>query len=139
MRKSISRLTLALLSGFLSIHAAAQVPRPAIALAAQTHKPFVPRFARTEQNPEVVWIDSCDKPVYPKASLRNEESGTVVLRLKIAANGAILENVVARSSGFRELDKSAIAGFATCKYRPATINGRAVQSNAQISFIFRLD
>jgi periplasmic protein TonB len=44
---------------------------------------------------------------YPRASLRNQESGIVLLLVKVDVNGIPLEAQVIKSSGFRTLDEKA--------------------------------
>ncbi|PWF49302.1 energy transducer TonB [Massilia glaciei] len=78
-------------------------------------------------------------PVYPKASLRNEETGTTSLQMLVAANGVVIDTKVFSSSGFRALDKAALAGLATCKFRPATINRKPVQGYGYMSFKWTLE
>ena len=136
---STSALALAALCVFLVPPVGAQTQRPSKIAVGIDNKPFIPLFARVDQGPEWVAVDMCDKPLYPKASLRREETGPVVLRFKISATGAILDSMVSRSSGFRDLDKAALVGLNTCKFRPATINGRAVPGYAHAPYSFKLD
>ena len=53
---------------------------------------------------------------YPKASLMNEEKGTVVLSLKLSADGKVQESKVSKSSGFKNLDKAASTSITKCKF-----------------------
>ncbi|MFA9217713.1 MAG: energy transducer TonB [Sphingomonadaceae bacterium] len=55
---------------------------------------------------------------YPKASLMNEEKGTVVMSLKIASDGKVLESKLSKSSGFKNLDKAATTSILKCKFQP---------------------
>ncbi|MFZ6747326.1 TonB family protein, partial [Undibacterium sp. JH2W] len=43
------------------------------------------------------------KPEYPRASLRNEETGTVALSVLIGADGSVADVKIDKSSGFRGL------------------------------------
>jgi protein TonB len=108
--------------------------RPAVAVV-----PFTPKFARDEQPPQAVSMEICPRPDYPKPSLRNEETGTVSMQFKIAANGVLLETKLWRSSGFRDLDRSALNAMSRCKFRPATLDGKPVQGYAYIAYVFTLD
>ncbi|MQA19193.1 energy transducer TonB [Rugamonas rivuli] len=54
---------------------------------------------------------------YPKASLMNEEKGTVVLSLKLSADGKVQESKVSKSSGFKNLDKAASTSITKCKFQ----------------------
>jgi protein TonB len=55
---------------------------------------------------------------YPKASLMNEEKGTVVMSLKIAADGKVMESKLSKTSGFKNLDKAATTSILKCKFQP---------------------
>lgn len=54
---------------------------------------------------------------YPKASLMNEEKGTVVMSLKIASDGKVLESKLTKSSGYKNLDKAALTSITKCKFQ----------------------
>jgi TonB family protein len=81
----------------------------------------------------VVW-EGCRKPAYPRASVRNEESGTVRLAFLIGADGTLLESKIVRSTGFRDLDNAAHLALRECRFRPAIENGKAVESWVQLEY-----
>ena len=56
-------------------------------------------------------FNTCAKPEWPKASLRNEETGTVTLSFLIGVDGRVADSKIVKSSGFRDLDKAAVAGI----------------------------
>ena len=56
---------------------------------------------------------------YPKASLMNEEQGTVVLSLLINTDGSVADSKVDKSSGFKGLDKAAQKSLSACKFKPS--------------------
>lgn len=101
--------------------------------------PFEPKFMREEWPAMPVSQSICPKPAYPKVSMRNEETGMVTLQFKVSAQGAVLDGRVWRSSGFRDLDRSALSAMSLCKFRPATINGEPVQDFAYIQYVFTLE
>jgi protein TonB len=109
------------------------------AAAAQNDKTYFPKFAREEQHAEVLSFDSCTKPEWPKASLRNEETGTVTLRFTVAANGRLLEYQVSGSSGFPMLDHAASEGMSKCRFRPAILDGKQVQSTAKMQYVWTIE
>jgi len=100
---------------------------------------YTPKFARLEQTADVLDFRTCRMPNYPKASLRNEETGTVTMRMTIAATGVLLDGVVARSSGFRDLDRAALEAMTKCQFRPGTLNGRPVQSIFFMQYVWTLE
>ena len=89
--------------------------------------------------PPVVLASSCEKPPYPAASLRANETGVVLLSFLIDVNGKILESKVERSSGFRRLDEAARAGLELCKFRPAIVDGRTARAWARIEYEWKID
>ncbi len=60
---------------------------------------------------------NCAKPVYPKAAIRNEEQGRVVMAYLIDKDGAILDSKIVISSRSWDLDKEALYGIAKCQFK----------------------
>src|ERR687888_167302 len=87
----------------------------------------------------VVLASSCDKPEYPPAARRANETGTVLLSFLIDTNGKVISSKVERSSGSRRLDEAAREGLGLCKFRPATVNGVPQQAWARIEYVWRLE
>jgi protein TonB len=87
----------------------------------------------------VVDFSTCAKPEWPKSSLRNEETGTVQLSFLIAADGHVAEGKVVKSSGFRDLDKAAIAGITKCRFKPATEDGVPKEGWQQMQYVWTLE
>lgn len=87
----------------------------------------------------VVLAASCEKPEYPSASRRANETGTVLLSFLIEVNGKVIESKVEGSSGYRRLDEAARAGLELCKFRPATVNGQPTRAWARIEYVWRLE
>jgi len=81
----------------------------------------------------------CALPDYPKNAMRNGDTGTVSLALLIDTNGRVTNHRIQQSSGFRELDRAAIAALSMCKFKPATNNGVAEPAWGQIAYVWRLD
>jgi protein TonB len=87
----------------------------------------------------VVNFDTCAKPEYPKSSLRNEETGTSTISFLISADGSVKDSKITRSSGFRDLDKAAVAALSKCRFKPATENGQAVETWSPVAYVWNLD
>ncbi|HEY3077151.1 MAG TPA: energy transducer TonB [Burkholderiales bacterium] len=119
-----------------TITAIAPTPPPAPA-------PFVPTPPAPVREPvrtaPVVQAASCEKPEYPPASRRANETGTVLLNFLVDTNGKILESRIERSSGSRRLDDAALAGLELCKFQPATVDGRPTRAWARIEYVWRLE
>jgi protein TonB len=84
-------------------------------------------------------FDTCAKPEYPKSSLRNEETGTSTISFLISADGSVKDSKITRSSGFRDLDKAAVAALSKCRFKPATENGQAVETWSPVAYVWNLD
>ena len=81
----------------------------------------------------------CVLPQYPKNAARDGSEGTVNLALLIGTDGRVSEAKIQRSSGFRELDRAAVAALSMCKFKPASTNGVAEPAWGQIAYVWRLD
>lgn len=86
----------------------------------------------------VVEAKSCDKPEYPRNSLRNGDTGVVTLELLIGVDGKVSESRIEQTSGYKELDRAALAGLSLCRFKPATLNGKAQKSWAKLQYAWNL-
>lgn len=97
-------------------------------------------FAANVAFAESATIDTkfpCDKPEYPRASLVNEEQGTVVLALQIGTDGKVMDSKVEKSSGYKNLDKATMK-LASCKFKPMTKDGKAEEAWAKFEYSWTL-
>ncbi len=79
-------------------------------------------------------------PTYPRDALREGVEGTVVLELRISAEGRVLDAHVVRGSGDRRLDAAAREQVLRAwRFQPATRNGVPIEALGQVSVVFRLD
>ncbi len=98
-----------------------------------------------EENPvakkvfEVASAGNCAVPNYPANSARNGDTGTVGLALLISPDGRVADSRVTSSSGFRELDRAAVAALSSCKFKPATTNGVPEAAWGKIAYVWTLD
>ena len=83
-------------------------------------------------------LESC-KPEYPKASLRNEETGIVTVQFLIGADGRVAKAEVLKSSGFRDLDKAAVNGLSRCKFKPGMVDGKPEAAWTSVQYEWKLD
>jgi periplasmic protein TonB len=60
-----------------------------------------------------------EPPVYPPASIANDEQGIVVLRALVANDGTVRELLLWQSSGFARLDKAAQMAVRQWQFIPA--------------------
>jgi protein TonB len=125
-----------------TISAATNTPPPTTSLTppappAQTAAPAAPKGP--SRTAAVVDFNTCSKPEYPKSSLRNEETGVSTILFKIAADGSVQGASIQKSSGFRDLDKAAMAALSKCRFKAATENGQAVESSQPVQYVWTLD
>jgi protein TonB len=77
-------------------------------------------------------------PVYPRASRRAGEAGTVVLRINIAASGTVTATAVVASSGFERLDAAAQKAVQRWRFTPGTVDGVPTAMPLQVPIRFEL-
>jgi protein TonB len=88
---------------------------------------------------EVASAGNCPVPNYPASSARNGDTGTVGLALLIAPDGHVADSRVTTSSGFRELDRAAVAALSSCRFKPATTNGVPESAWGKIAYVWTLE
>lgn len=77
--------------------------------------------------------------VYPSASRRLNEQGLVVVAVYMDTAGVPQQVQVVQSSGFERLDRAALAGVRTARFKPYAENGRPVAGWARIPIPFELE
>jgi protein TonB len=70
------------------------------------------------------------KPRYPESARRRGIEGTVLLKLRITAQGRVENVQVVRSAGYPDLDESAMEAVRRWRFEPARRNGEAVAEDA---------
>jgi len=79
------------------------------------------------------------KAEYPKASLMNEEQGTVSMSFLVKSDGSVSESKVDKSSGFKNLDKAAVKALSACKFKPGTKDGAPAETWTKVDYAWKLD
>ncbi len=79
------------------------------------------------------------KADYPKASLLNEEQGTVSMMFLVAADGSVVESKLEKTSGFKNLDKAALKAVSACKFKPGSKDGKPDQTWTKVDYAWKLD
>lgn len=98
----------------------------------------VPATARNATITVIEPSRHCAKPVWPPASFRNREQGTVVIGYRPNADGSVAESRVDTSSGFPMLDMAAREGMARCWYKAPAAGAPAQQAWRQIKYVWTL-
>ena len=70
------------------------------------------------------------KPRYPESARRRGIEGTVLLKMRITAQGRVEDVQVVRSAGYPELDESAMEAVRRWRFEPARRNGAPVAEDA---------
>lgn len=74
---------------------------------------------------------------YPPGALRRREQGIVSVSVIIAADGSIISSV-GRSSGYPELDQKAMELAKTWRLKPATVDGKPVDTPLYLRALWKL-
>jgi TonB family protein len=83
-------------------------------------------------------ITDLPMPRYPVYSRRHGEQGSVIISVEVLGNGTHGRIGIISSSGYSLLDRAAIRALGNTKFIPAKKDGRAVTSQNQITFTFKL-
>ena len=78
------------------------------------------------------------QPVYPPVSRRLRETGTVVLKLHVLEDGSVGDARVEKSSGYPDLDYSAMYESFRWKLDPGTVDGQPQRMWGQFAVTFKL-
>jgi periplasmic protein TonB len=78
------------------------------------------------------------KAEYPKASLLNEEQGSVTMAFLVSPTGDVMESKVEKSSGFKNLDKAALKALTACKFTPGKKDGAVAQTWTKVDYVWAL-
>ena len=82
---------------------------------------------------------SCEKPAWPRESLRALEKGRVIVAFLVGADGKLNETTVLRSSGFARLDRASVEGLALCQFKPAIEDGKPIAAWARIAYAWTFE
>lgn len=136
----------------VEVNVQAAPPQPSMIAVSSAAKPVSNELAKPQApasvapaNPNPVRVaavadfNTCAKPDWPKASLRNEETGTVTLSFLIGVDGRVADSKVLKSSGFRDLDKAAVTGISKCKFKPGLTDGEPEQAWMQMQYVWTLE
>ena len=77
-------------------------------------------------------------PVYPPASRRAGEQGTVRLKVLVDTNGRASNVAVTQGSGFTRLDQAAVEAVRKWRFEAATDGTKKIQAYTQVAVTFKL-
>jgi protein TonB len=78
-------------------------------------------------------------PPYPSLARRRGYEGTVLLEVLVTEEGRVGELSVARSSGYKMLDRAALRAVRDWRFEPGTRGGRPMAMAVRIPVRFRLE
>lgn len=110
-----------------------------VAISSQRSVPVPPdgnQSAKSARNLQVGQLVNMVEPVYPPEAVQQKIEGTVKLHAVIGTDGAI--ESLAQVSGPQILVNASMAAVRNWKYSPTRMNGQAVETQEDISFVFRL-
>jgi TonB family protein len=94
------------------------------------------------QNPHekaaVIDFTTCSRPAYPPGEVRERHTGKVRLNFLVGVDGKMKKAEIASSSGYPELDQAALAALSTCRFRPATRDGAAIEKWSPVIYEWSL-
>ncbi|UNK43883.1 TonB family protein [Luteimonas sp. S4-F44] len=79
---------------------------------------------------------STPQPRYPRASLRRGESGDVMLRVQVGADGRVAGIDVIAGSGHTRLDRAAVSAVRRWRFEPAMRAGQPVPGEVRVPIAF---
>lgn len=78
-------------------------------------------------------------PEYPASAMRSNSTGTVLLRVRVSAEGVPEDVEVIERSGDRTLDRAALSAIRQWRFTPAQQDGKPVAGSVDIPISFDLD
>jgi len=118
-----------------------------VSTAVKPEVPALPPVARAAEVPHTPVhtppvIDAarnCEKPDYPPAARRLRETGIVVLRILIDADGSVIASEVQTSSGSKRLDEAARQALSLCRFKAGRVDGKPEQAWATLRYAWKLE
>jgi protein TonB len=121
-------------------------PAPVVAVQAPPAPPVpaAPVAPPAPPAPKVIPPSSVRYVVEPRTSVplisrRLRESGIVVLRIVVDAQGQLKEASVRKSSGFARLDQQALQDIRSARFAPYTENGKPIEWETSAPFSYEID
>jgi protein TonB len=116
-------------------------PEPPAVVEAAPPAPVTPPAPVAPPPPKTIAITAVEylsppQLVYPAASQRLREQGTVHVRVLVDSRGAPQQMQLVRSSGFTRLDDAALATVRATRFKPYTENGVALPFWVVMPLIF---
>ncbi|EUJ10641.1 TonB family protein [Methylophilaceae bacterium 11] len=79
------------------------------------------------------------KPEYPASAQRQGKGGTVILRVRVLANGSVESVAVKKSSGHKALDESAVSAVQKWTFVPSKRGSTPIDGWATVPIVFKAE
>jgi protein TonB len=96
------------------------------------------QHARTSIAPDPRHPLHIGEDYYPDASKRAGEEGRCIVTVTVAADGRITNAAIQQSSGFPRLDEACLKGVKDQRMKPATEDGKPVETTAALPIVWKL-
>ncbi|MGH8438196.1 MAG: energy transducer TonB [Pseudomonas sp.] len=111
-------------------------------VSAPANSPGTPALAVPPMSPVVSlrpsFVSPPPPPRYPSQARRRNQQGIVRVEVCLDEHGKQLKLTLVRSSGVASLDQAALEAVTQWRFRPETVDGRAVPSRVEIPIEFAL-
>lgn len=98
----------------------------------------MPKKPETSIEEAIPRYDVNPQPPYPIVARRRGYEGTVLLAVRVMEDGSVGGVKVARSSGYKVLDRSALKAVRTWRFIPGKRGDGPVEMEVQVPLTFRL-
>jgi protein TonB len=96
------------------------------------------QHARTSIAPDPKHPLHIGEDYYPDASKRAGEEGRCIVTVTVAADGRITNAAIQQTSGFPRLDEACLKGVKDQRMKPATEDGKPVETTAALPIVWKL-
>ena len=133
MKLSLTILALAI--AFQHLSAAAQAAEPKGIVVHTTSLPTAnPNLPEGTSTP--VMNTSCERPVWTEHSVPAGSKAVVTLRILVGAEGTVKDMKIARSSGYRGLDKAVFEAIGKCRFKPGMAGGKPEEQWTSLQYVW---
>lgn len=77
------------------------------------------------------------QPNYPASAIPGREQGAVIMNVSVLDDGTVKKVMLAKSSGYADLDSAAVNAVMHWKFRPALENGEPVDGETAVQIAFQ--
>jgi TonB family protein len=84
-------------------------------------------------------FNTCPKPLWPRESVRLEQTGTVRFAFLILQDGQVGDTLVIKSSGHELLDQATLEAVKKCIFKPAIKGGKPEPAWMQMSYVWTFE